>query len=172
MLTTFIYPLLHHLSQPFMDLSIFPPSPTDPHQQPFVVVTPSCTPTSHLLSWSGEFSTWPSPTPATHSCHPLASAICLYTPHHVPASAAVSRVRLPPLCLPRPSPRSLSAPEGSPVMGPSVSVRIQFSLPMCSPASQHIMVFDFCWVAILAQNREASKPPLPSSHYTTHTLGV
>ena len=41
----------------------------------------------------------------THTLHPSASDDRLCALHHMPASSAVSRVRLPPICGPRPAPR-------------------------------------------------------------------
>ena len=47
-----------------------------------------------------------------HTYHLPSSAICICALRCIPASAAVSWVRLPPLCRPRPASRSLSSPAG------------------------------------------------------------
>ena len=106
--TTFILtspaPLVLTVSGYLCYLLLLPP----PHNNIFFIIIPLCS------------TRYPPPLPAqnsvhlnvSHSCHPPASAACLYAPRHMPASAAISHVHSPPLFCPWPAPRSLSSPGG------------------------------------------------------------
>ena len=97
----------------------------------------------------------------SHNLHPPASAACRCAPRRVPASTAISWIRLPPLFRPWPSPRSLSAPVGLPNSVPSVSP-VSF-LPPC--VLHHFPEYSGSWsfwVSIFVQGRGSGALPLPS----------
>ena len=122
-------------------------------------MTHICTTAPHLLSWHRLLSTWPLPTPTTYQPLSLVYAprsTCQRLPQFpVYGCPAFSYLNLQPgPCWPL---------GGSPVVGPSVSVFLRFSLPMCLPVSRHLLLFAFCWVNVFVQGREARTPPLPGS---------
>ena len=103
LLTIFIYPLSPHPSQPFLDISIFPPPHTTPSassvrcRNTYLYI---CSPHPLVVQSVVHIS-------VAHTRHPSASAACLCAPLCMPASAAIYLFRSPPLFLPRPAPRSL-----------------------------------------------------------------
>ena len=122
-------------------------------------MTHICTTAPHLLSWHRLLSTWPLPTPATYQPLSLVYAprsTCQRLPQFpMYGCPAFSYLNLQPgPCWPL---------GGSPFVGPSVSVFLRFSLPMCLPVSRHLLLFAFCWVNVFVQGREARTPPLPGS---------
>ena len=124
-LTNFTQPLPPHLSQPFLDLSIFPPPANAPpvtavHRRNNYLYI--CSPPT-LPAWS-----------VVHlavalTCHPLAFDARLCTLRRVPTSATISCVRLPSLCRPCPVPSSQLSPRGFACRG---SLRLRAS-PLLPP---------------------------------------
>ena len=95
-LTTFIHPARPTWISCFLDHTILSSSycpSIGSIQRRLTVIFIATAP--HILSRHGTSSTWNSHPHST--LHPHASAACLCSPHHVPASAAMSRICSPPL---------------------------------------------------------------------------
>ena len=149
-ITHFILALPPHLFQPFFWIALFNSSILPPPSS----VTVRCRITSIY------FTHYPHTILALNTIHlnvvhtrqPPAPPSQLCTPLRVPASAAVSRVRLSPLFRPQPAPRSLSSPGGFICCGYLCLLCASTPPSLCSDTTPGIFwLFISCRVAVFAR---------------------